>query len=192
MYLSYTLLLNTLMNKKFHCYLLLYLNLFVGKVDDDQWSEFCDTYLDYCWTPDEISVYGQTKQTNNSVESFHAFLKKRICGSHPNVWSFLSLKNRIFYSKNILLANRNNGIEAMPRRCNDQLIKEGRIKDAENEFELDGVAEAFLVRVSVGYGKLIDDFDSVDGKFYFDYYGFRTLNFGCVLVEFEIANKMEK
>lgn len=137
-------------------------------MDDQQWHEFCDDYVDTFWSPDEISVYGQTIRTNNSVESFHAFLKKRMGGPHPNIWSFLTLQKKIFYTKNILLANRKGGVEAMPRRCDDQLMKESRIKDAEKEYELDGDAEAFLVRVSVGYDKLINDFDSVDGTFYFE------------------------
>ena len=93
-------------------------------------SDFLRYYERY-WlrkiTPARLSVFGLPQRTNNSVESFHAVLKRKMGHPHPNFFVFLDILNKLIQCKLNDLSLLTNGEEIARRRSVLQITNERRL-----------------------------------------------------------------
>ena len=78
-------------------------------------------------TPEILSVFGLPQRTNNSVESFHAVLKRKMGHPHPNFYVFLEILNKLIECKLNDLSLLTNGEEIARRRSVLQITNERRL-----------------------------------------------------------------
>lgn len=84
-------------------------------------------------TPERLSVFGLPRRSNNSVESFHSSLKKKVKKPHPNIYVFIEHLNNVIAGKLSDMKALRNGHAIAKRRPLEQLTNEETLRTLEQQ-----------------------------------------------------------
>ncbi|KAL8565819.1 hypothetical protein ACOMHN_000787 [Nucella lapillus] len=101
-------------------------------------------------TPSRMTVFGLSRRSNNSIESFHAMLKRKIGVAHPNFYVFIDHLNKVIESKLADLKSLDSGMPLSRRKPRQQLINEDRLRRLEQQLSEDEISAGVFLTNSWG------------------------------------------
>ncbi|KAL8596226.1 hypothetical protein ACOMHN_021266 [Nucella lapillus] len=102
-------------------------------------------------TPSRMTVFGLSRRSNNSIESFHAMLKRKIGVAHPNFYVFIDHLNKVIESKLADLKSLDSGMPLSRRKPRQQLINEDRLRRLEQQLSEDEISSGVFLTNSCLY-----------------------------------------
>ncbi|KAL8587957.1 hypothetical protein ACOMHN_060069 [Nucella lapillus] len=86
-----------------------------------------------------MTVFGLSRRSNNSIEIFHAMLKRKIGVAHPNFYVFIE-HLKVIESKLADLKSLDSGMPLSRRKPRQQLINEDRLQRLEQQLSEDEIS----------------------------------------------------
>lgn len=85
-----------------------------------------------------MSVHNQFVRTNNSVESYHGYLRRIKFKAHPGVFEFLKMLVEVVFGLVNKMGRQNAGTEPEVRQCRKYVAQQKRIVRANGKLIEDG------------------------------------------------------
>lgn len=119
-------------------------------------------YLERFWIrkiqPQRMSVHGLDRRSNNTVESFHSMLKRKIKSPHPNLFVFLENVNNIIKNKLADMKCLANDRQISRRKPRAHLQKEECLSDLEAQLRDETITPVqFLERSVMKFHRYVGD-----------------------------------